>query len=61
MKPGTVSLEMFTKRGTPALTAASSVLNSAMRLFWKTRCGGLLVGSGIAAAWTTASWPGATA
>jgi len=32
-----------------------------MRLFWKTACGGLRVGSGIAAAWITASWPRTTA
>ncbi len=61
MKPGTVSLERFTKRGTPKRTAASSVLNVAITLFRKTTCGGLWVGSGSAAQWTTASWPRTTA
>jgi hypothetical protein len=61
MKPGTVSLERFTKRAAPERTAASSVLKIAIRLFWNTLCGGLLVGSGIAAACTTASWPRTTA
>ena len=32
-----------------------------MRLLWKTTCAGLWVGSGIAAAWITASWPRTTA
>ena len=32
-----------------------------MRLLWKTTCAGLRVGSGIAAAWITASWPRTTA
>ena len=52
---------MLTKRGTPKRIAASSVLKTDIRLFWKTVCGGLRVGSGIAAAWMTASWPRTTA
>ena len=60
-KPGTVSLETLTKRGTPKRIAASSVLKTHIRLFWKTVCGGLRVGSGSAAAWITASWPRTTA
>jgi hypothetical protein len=60
-KPGTVSLETFTNRGTPKRTAASSVLNVASRLFAKTVCGGWCWGSGIAAAWITASCPRTTA
>ena len=43
--------------GTPQRTAASSVLKVAMRLLRKTVWAGFCVGSGIAAAWTTASWP----
>src|SRR5919112_3584796 len=60
-KPGTVSLEMFTKRPTPNRIAASTTLKTPMRLFWKTTCGGLCVGSGSAAACTTASIPRTTA
>ena len=60
-KPGTVSLLMFTKRGTSNRTAASSTLNIDVRLFWNTTCGGLCVGSGMAAACTTASCPRTTA
>ena len=52
---------MLTKRRTSQRTAASSALNVAIRLLWKTTCGGLWVGSGIAAAWTTASLPRTTA
>ena len=40
MKPGAVSLEKLTKRGTPAAIAASSRLNVAIRLFSKTTSGG---------------------
>ena len=57
MKPGTVSLERLTTRGTPKRTAASITLNVAVRLLANTTCGGLCIGSGIAAVWTTASWP----
>jgi hypothetical protein len=32
-----------------------------MRLFWKISCGGFFTGLGMAAVWTTASWPGTTA
>ena len=41
-KPGTVSLDRFTKRGTPQRTAASSALNVAIRLLPNTTCGGVL-------------------
>ena len=41
MKPGTVSLEKFTNRRTPAAIAASSTLNVLMMLFPNTTCGGL--------------------
>ena len=61
MKPGTVSLEKFTNRRTPAVIAASRRLNVAMRLLPKTTCGGLWMGCGIAAVWTTASKPLTTA
>ena len=59
--PGTVSLDTFTKRGTPQRTAASSTLNVAIRLLENTRSGGWCSGSGIAAAWITASCPRTTA
>ena len=40
-KPGTVSLEMFTRRGIPNRIAASRVLKTPLRLLWNTTCGGL--------------------
>src|SRR3712207_3012116 len=48
---------MFTNRETPNLIAASRVLKVAIRLFWKTTCGGLRVGSGIAPPCTPAPAP----
>ena len=55
--PGTVSLDTFTKRGTPQRTAGSSTLKVAMRLLRNTVAGVLRVGSGSAAQWMTTSWP----
>src|SRR5450830_915566 len=52
---------MFTKRFTPKRTAASRTLKVAIRLVRNTTCGGLPVGSGIAATCTTASAPRMTA
>ncbi len=52
---------MFTKRAAPKRMAASSALNVDIKLFWNTTCGGFLVGSGMAAACTTASAPRTTA
>ena len=61
MKPGTVSLEKFTNRFAPATIAASRTLNVLSMLFANTTCGGLWVGCGIAAVWTTTSHAPATA
>ena len=48
-------------RRAPNRIAASSTLNVAIRLLRNTVWGGFCVGSGIAAACTTASWPRTTA
>ena len=61
MNPGTVSLEKLTKRRAPAAIAASRMLNVLSRLFPKTTCGGLWIGCGIAAVWTTTSQSRASA
>ncbi len=61
MKPGTVSLEKFTNRFAPPAIAASRTLNVLSMLLAKTTCGGLWIGCGIAAVWTTTSQPPATA
>ena len=55
MKPGTVSLEKLTKRRAPATIAASRMLKVLSRLFPNTTWGGLWIGCGIAAVWTTTS------